>query len=223
MHAIGGLLERRRQRDLAGRAIPTRPYAGGERGYSNWELSTDRANASRRELVAGGMNESKVLRVVGLASQLPLDAAEPARPDQPAHQPRRAERRRPSGRFAACRTNPSRDRRTRPTRREARSASTSASADGDAGRARRQTRPAAPEASAPPPQRSPKTGRVASLTRRRRRTSRGRRGGPPAPPTRRSAAAPDAVPFAPLLVAKECGAVERRRRSRSPRAWRCRQ
>lgn len=30
------------------------PYAGGERGYSNWELSANRANASRRELVAGG-------------------------------------------------------------------------------------------------------------------------------------------------------------------------
>ncbi len=24
------------------------PYGNGERGYSNWELSTDRANASRR-------------------------------------------------------------------------------------------------------------------------------------------------------------------------------
>src|SRR5690554_2831878 len=43
-------------------------YIGGERGYSNWELSADRANASRRELVAGGMDETKVLRVVGLSS-----------------------------------------------------------------------------------------------------------------------------------------------------------
>ena len=38
-----------------------------ERGYSNWELSADRANASRRELIAGGMDEAKMLRVVGLA------------------------------------------------------------------------------------------------------------------------------------------------------------
>jgi len=43
-------------------------YAGGEKGYSNWELSADRANASRRELIAGGMDEAKVLRVLGLAS-----------------------------------------------------------------------------------------------------------------------------------------------------------
>jgi len=27
------------------------PYANGERGYSNWELSADRANSSRRELL----------------------------------------------------------------------------------------------------------------------------------------------------------------------------
>jgi chemotaxis protein MotB len=44
------------------------PYPNGEKSYSNWELSSDRANASRRELVAGGMDEAKLLRVVGLSS-----------------------------------------------------------------------------------------------------------------------------------------------------------
>jgi len=48
-------------------------YSSGERTYSNWELSSDRANASRRELIAGGMNEGKVLRVLGLAATMPLD------------------------------------------------------------------------------------------------------------------------------------------------------
>ncbi|MEO3988257.1 flagellar motor protein MotB [Pseudocitrobacter cyperus] len=48
------------------------PYAGGERGYSNWELSADRANASRRELVIGGLSEGKVLRVVGMANSMRL-------------------------------------------------------------------------------------------------------------------------------------------------------
>jgi len=58
-----------------------KPYAGGERGYSNWELSADRANASRRELVAAGIDEGKIVRVVGLASSInfvkedPFDAA----------------------------------------------------------------------------------------------------------------------------------------------------
>ena len=48
------------------------PYATGERGYSNWELSADRANASRRELIAGGLAEGKVLRVVGMAATMSL-------------------------------------------------------------------------------------------------------------------------------------------------------
>jgi chemotaxis protein MotB len=56
------------------------PFSGGERGYSNWELSADRANASRRELVAGGIAENKILRVVGLAAIVPY---EPANPDAP--------------------------------------------------------------------------------------------------------------------------------------------
>ncbi len=55
-------------------------YAGGERGFSNWELSANRANASRRELVAGGMDESKVVRVVGLASTVLFDKSEPISP-----------------------------------------------------------------------------------------------------------------------------------------------
>ena len=53
------------------------PYAAGDRGFGNWELSTNRANASRRELVAGGMNDEKVLRVVGLSSTVPYDKGDP--------------------------------------------------------------------------------------------------------------------------------------------------
>ncbi len=55
-------------------------YAGGERGYSNWELSADRANASRRELVAGGIAENKILRVTGLGEASMLDKADPLNP-----------------------------------------------------------------------------------------------------------------------------------------------
>jgi len=52
-------------------------FGGGEKGFSNWELSANRANASRRELIAGGMDEHKVLRVVGLASTVLLDKNDP--------------------------------------------------------------------------------------------------------------------------------------------------
>jgi chemotaxis protein MotB len=56
-------------------------YAGGEKGYSNWELSADRANASRRELISGGMDEAKVMRVLGLASTQNLNKANPMDPE----------------------------------------------------------------------------------------------------------------------------------------------
>jgi chemotaxis protein MotB len=56
------------------------PFAGGERGYSNWELSSDRANASRRELVAGGLPDDRVMRVQGLASSNPFEREQPDSP-----------------------------------------------------------------------------------------------------------------------------------------------
>jgi chemotaxis protein MotB len=56
------------------------PFPGGERGYSNWELSADRANASRRELMAGGLDENRVLRVQGLAFSQPFNRQEPTHP-----------------------------------------------------------------------------------------------------------------------------------------------
>jgi len=53
------------------------PYAAGNKGYSNWELSADRANASRREMTQVGMKDSKILRVVGLASSVPMNEKDP--------------------------------------------------------------------------------------------------------------------------------------------------
>jgi len=54
-------------------------YAG-TRGYTNWELSADRANAARRALIDGGMHEDKVSRVVGLSSSVLFDKANPQNP-----------------------------------------------------------------------------------------------------------------------------------------------
>ena len=55
-------------------------FSGGEKGFSNWELSANRANASRREMIAGGMDENKVLRVVGLSSTVLFDKNDPLSP-----------------------------------------------------------------------------------------------------------------------------------------------
>lgn len=49
-------------------------------GYSNWELSADRANAARRTLLEGGMDEAKVARVVGLSSSVLFDKTNPQNP-----------------------------------------------------------------------------------------------------------------------------------------------
>jgi chemotaxis protein MotB len=56
------------------------PFAGGDKAYGNWELSADRANASRRELLAGGLPEDQVLRVQGLAASHPFDRRDPLSP-----------------------------------------------------------------------------------------------------------------------------------------------
>ncbi|MFC3531146.1 flagellar motor protein MotB [Vogesella facilis] len=48
-------------------------FTGSAAGYTNWELSSDRANAARREMVAGGMADEKVLRVVGLGAADPIN------------------------------------------------------------------------------------------------------------------------------------------------------
>lgn len=55
-------------------------YGNAAKGYSNWELSADRANASRRELAAAGMPEEKMVRVVGMGSSLPFDPTDPLAP-----------------------------------------------------------------------------------------------------------------------------------------------
>lgn len=49
--------------------------------YTNWELSTDRANASRRALLAAGVPEERIATVVGKADQEPLIIEDTASPE----------------------------------------------------------------------------------------------------------------------------------------------
>jgi chemotaxis protein MotB len=80
LHEIGRVLNDVPNRISLSGHTDAAAYANGDKGYSNWELSADRANASRRELVAGGMQEGKVFRVVGLSSAIPLDPVDPLNP-----------------------------------------------------------------------------------------------------------------------------------------------
>ncbi|MEO5375027.1 MAG: flagellar motor protein MotB [Alphaproteobacteria bacterium] len=49
-------------------------------GYTNWELSADRALASRRVLISAGIREERIARVVGRADTDPLVANNPIDP-----------------------------------------------------------------------------------------------------------------------------------------------
>ena len=55
-------------------------YANGNKNYGNWELSADRANAARRALVAGGLEENRLMRVIGLSSAVLLDPEDAVNP-----------------------------------------------------------------------------------------------------------------------------------------------
>jgi chemotaxis protein MotB len=57
----------------------SRPYPG-QGGYTNWELSADRANAARRALTAAGLPDNKIARVVGLSSSVLFEKANPQNP-----------------------------------------------------------------------------------------------------------------------------------------------
>ncbi|MDO9424480.1 MAG: flagellar motor protein MotB [Methylobacter sp.] len=50
------------------------PFPPNQKKYTNWELSSDRANAARYELTQGGLAEEKILRVIGLSSSIPYNA-----------------------------------------------------------------------------------------------------------------------------------------------------
>jgi chemotaxis protein MotB len=68
LRAIGSVLAEVPNRLTLEGHTDAAPFVGGARGYGNWELSADRANASRRELIAGGLPDDRVMRVQGLAA-----------------------------------------------------------------------------------------------------------------------------------------------------------
>ncbi|WDY57911.1 flagellar motor protein MotB [Pseudomonas sp. PSKL.D1] len=70
------LNELRNQIQISGHT-DSHPYPGGETTYSNWDLSADRAKASRQELVAGGLDPGKLLRVSGMSDRIRFPGAGP--------------------------------------------------------------------------------------------------------------------------------------------------
>ena len=80
LRAIGGVLREVPNKLTIEGHTDAKPFSSGDRGYSNWELSADRANASRRELIAGGLPGDKMLRVQGLAASMLYEKDDPESP-----------------------------------------------------------------------------------------------------------------------------------------------
>jgi chemotaxis protein MotB len=58
----------------------SRRFGGGLAGYGNWELSSDRANAARRAIVTGGLDEVRIALVAGFADSVQLNPADATDP-----------------------------------------------------------------------------------------------------------------------------------------------
>ena len=80
LREIGGILQEVPNKLTLEGHTDSMPFASGDAGYGNWELSADRANASRRELMAGGLADDRVLRIQGLAASMPQDPKDPGSP-----------------------------------------------------------------------------------------------------------------------------------------------
>jgi chemotaxis protein MotB len=80
LRTIGGVLAEVPNRLTLEGHTDAAGFSAGAGGYSNWELSADRANASRRELIAGRLTDAQVLRVQGLAASSLYDRDQPLNP-----------------------------------------------------------------------------------------------------------------------------------------------
>ncbi len=54
------------------------PFGNNGGLYSNWELSSDRANSARRALVEGGLMEDRFAQIIGMGSSMPFDELDPS-------------------------------------------------------------------------------------------------------------------------------------------------
>ncbi len=79
LHGLAGVLRQVPNKlSITGHTDAT-PYVERE-DYGNWELSADRANAARRELMSGGISEKKIARVEGFSSSVLFDTTKPHNP-----------------------------------------------------------------------------------------------------------------------------------------------
>ena len=66
---LAGELGKMKNRLLIEGHTDSQPFAASARGYSNWELSADRANSARKLMQEGGLSKDQVAEVRGFADQ----------------------------------------------------------------------------------------------------------------------------------------------------------
>jgi len=77
MERIGGLISKLPNNVIVEGHTDSRPYKGKGLGYTNFELSTERANSARRALIKGGLNSKKIKEVRGYADRILKDKKHP--------------------------------------------------------------------------------------------------------------------------------------------------
>ncbi len=74
---LGSILARINNTIIVEGHTDSRPYMGDGTGYTNFELSSDRANSARRALIIGGLPDSQFGEIRGHADRLLRDATDP--------------------------------------------------------------------------------------------------------------------------------------------------
>ena len=79
MHQVAKVVAKLPQKISISGHTDSTPYAN-TKGYDNWDLSTDRANASRRALVEAGLERARIVNLTGKADTEPLVKDDPTSP-----------------------------------------------------------------------------------------------------------------------------------------------
>lgn len=77
MEKIGGQLGKLKNKIVVEGHTDSRPFPGTMTGYTNFELSADRANTARRSLIQGGLHHEQIDKITGYADQRLRNQSDP--------------------------------------------------------------------------------------------------------------------------------------------------
>ncbi len=74
---IGGQLSKLPNKVVVEGHTDSRPFRSGDKNYTNYELSADRANSARRSLLSGGIEQNQIDEIRGYADKRLRDSEHP--------------------------------------------------------------------------------------------------------------------------------------------------